>query len=510
VTRSPVKLGMGARLRQLRLWSRSWPRLWPHLWPRAWPRFFRRLWPDSLFGRLVTILAIGMFAGQVLTSTIWFDTHASRALDMPARLFASRLADTARLIALAPDDAARRALAQQLGDPKYRIEWIAAGEPGADATGTAGSHRERIVQRVTGDLIRGVLARRLGAPPDLRLFEADVHDDSGKRGGILSLFDSPMPTGDFHAQLKLHGNDWSGWLDVRANEGQADALTEPHSLALDYLVRIYLIRFTAVCLLAFIAVRFAVRPLRQLAKAAEALGRNIHRPPLPVTGPSEVRSAAQSFNAMQQQLADSIAQRTRFLAAVSHDLRSPLTRLRLRAEMLPDPVWRERLRGDLDEMEAMVTSTLDAVQGIEITETRHEIDLDSMLEGLAQDLREAGHAVNIAGRAGRTLPGYPRNLKRCLQNLLDNAVRYGERADVQITDTGHSVRIVIGDHGPGIADATLRERVFEPYVRLASKEGTGLGLTISRSIAAAHGGTLTLENRAERGLDAVLVLPRED
>src|SRR5262249_27083375 len=153
----------------------------------------------------------------------------------------------------------------------------------------------------------------------------------------------------------------------------------------------------------------------QLAKAAEALGRNIHRPPLPVTGPSEVRSAAQSFNAMQQQLADSIAQRTRFLTAVSHDLRSPLTRspltrLRLRAEMLPDPVWRERLRGDLDEMEAMVTSTLDAVQGIEITETRHEIDLDSMLEGLAQDLREAGHAVSIAGCAGRPVPGYPRNL----------------------------------------------------------------------------------------------------
>ncbi|WP_246641902.1 ATP-binding protein [Paraburkholderia edwinii] len=474
------------------------------------PRFLRCLWPDTLFGRLVMILAIGMFAGQVLTSTIWFDTHESRTLEVPARLFASRLADTARLIALAPDDAARRALAQQLGDPKYQIAWIAAKAPGVDATSTAGFRREPIVQRVIGDLIRGVLARRLGAPPEIRLLEANVHDDSGKRGGILNLFDSPMPTGDFHVQLKLHGTGWSGWLDVRANEGQADALTEPHSLALDYLVRIYLIRFTAVCVLAFIAVRFAVQPLRQLAKAAEALGRNIHRPPLPVTGPSEVRSAAQSFNAMQQQLADSIAQRTRFLTAVSHDLRSPLTRLRLRAEMLPDPVWRERLRGDLDEMEAMVTSTLDAVQGIEITETRHEIDLDSMLEGLAQDLREAGHAVSIAGRAGRPVPGYPRNLKRCLQNLLDNAVRYGERADVQITDTGRSVRIVISDRGPGIADAALRERVFEPYVRLASKEGTGLGLTISRSIAAAHGGTLTLENRAERGLDAVLSLPRED
>jgi signal transduction histidine kinase len=344
----------------------------------------------------------------------------------------------------------------------------------------------------------------------MRLLDAQVRDDAHGRGGILSLFDSQMPTGDFHVRLKLHGNAWEGWLDARANEGQADAQTEPRSLVLDYLVRIYLIRFTAVCVLAFIAVRFAVQPLRQLAKAADALGRNIHRPPLPVTGPSEVRSAAQSFNAMQQQLVDSIAQRTRFLSAVSHDLRSPLTRLRLRAEMLPDPAWRERLRGDLDEMEAMVNSTLDAVQGIEITEARHEIDLDSMLEGLAQDLLEAGHHVSIAGHAGRPVLGYPRNLKRCLQNLLDNAIRYGESAAVRVTDTGRSVRIVVSDCGPGIADATLRERVFEPYFRIASRGGTGLGLTIARSVAAAHGGTLTLENRAQRGLDAVLTLPRED
>jgi signal transduction histidine kinase len=479
-------------------------------------RLLRRLWPDSLFGRLVMILAIGMFAGQLLTSTIWFDTHENRTLEVPARLFASRLADSARLIARAPDDVSRRALAQQLSDPDYQIEWLAAPSA-ADAAGSAinatrtpSPQPAPIVQRVIGDLIRGVLERRLGAPPDLRLFEADVHDGSGKRSGILNLFDSPMPSGDFHVQLKLRGGNGSGWLDARANEGQADALTEPRSLAFDYLVRIYLIRFTAVCVLAFIAVRFAVQPLRQLAKAADALGRNIHRPPLPVAGPSEVRSAAQSFNAMQQQLAESIAQRTRFLTAVSHDLRSPLTRLRLRAEMLPDVVWRERLRGDLDEMEAMVSATLDAVQGIEITEARHEIDLDSMLEGLAQDLQEAGHAVSISGRAGRPVSGYPRNLKRCLQNLLDNAIRYGERADVHVTDSGRSVRIVIGDRGPGIADAALRERVFEPYFRLASKEGTGLGLTIARSVAAAHGGTLTLENRAGQGLDAVLTLPRED
>jgi signal transduction histidine kinase len=283
---------------------------------------------------------------------------------------------------------------------------------------------------------------------------------------------------------------------------------------LDYLVRIYLIRFTAVCLLALVAVRFAVQPLRQLAKAADALGRNIYRAPLPVSGPFEVRSAAQSFNSMQQQLTESLAQRTRFLTAVSHDLRSPLTRLRLRVEMLPDAQWRERLRADIDDMETMVRATLDAVQGVEVTEARHDIDVDSMLEGLAEDAREAGHEVSVEGRAGRPLPGYPRNLKRCLQNLLDNAIRYGESATVRVTDAGRSVQIVVSDRGPGIADARLLERVFEPYFRIASSRneatgGTGLGLTIARSVAAAHGGTLLLRNRAQGGLDAVLTLPRD-
>jgi signal transduction histidine kinase len=256
--------------------------------------------------------------------------------------------------------------------------------------------------------------------------------------------------------------------------------------------------------------------LKQLARAADALGRNIYRSPLPLSGPLEVRIAAQSFNRMQEQLTESIATRTRFLTAVSHDLRSPLTLLRLRVEMLPDPAWRERLRGDLDEMEAMVHATLDAVQGVEITETRHDIDLDSMLDSLAEDAREAGLSVHVGGRTLRPLSGYPRNLKRCLQNLVDNAIRYGGDAAIRVSDSGQAITLVISDSGPGIADETMLERVFDAYFRLdtpdaaqAKSSGTGLGLTIARSIAAAHGGTLILRNRAEGGLDAVLTLQRE-
>ncbi|WLE59209.1 HAMP domain-containing protein [Burkholderia plantarii] len=468
-----------------------------------------RLWPDSLFGRLVTILAAGMFAGQLLTSTIWFDTHDNRALEIPARLFASRLADTLRLLDNAPDAATRDATLARLADARYQLRWVVAPEP-APASPS-------FVQRATGGLIAGVIRRRLGTPVEARLLDARLRDDAGRHLGILSLFNSRMPMGDFHLQLQVPNQ---GWLDVVAHEGQAGMHSEPGALVADYLLRLYLIRFAAVCGFAFVAVRFALRPLRAFAKAAEALGRNIYRAPLALDGPQEVRGVAKSFNAMQQRLIDSFAARTRFLAAVSHDLRSPLTRLRLRAEMLPDPLWRERLRGDLDEMEAMLRATLDAVQGIEITEPRQRIDVDSMLAGLAEDARDAGHAVRIEGHAGAPYPGFARNLKRCLQNLVDNAIRYGGDVSIQVADDGRALRIVIGDRGPGIPDPALLERVFEPYFRAATAhdgtpapDGTGLGLTIAQGIAAAHGGTLTLRNRVDGaridGLDAELVLPRE-
>lgn len=461
-----------------------------------------RVWPDSLFGRLVAILAAGMFAGQMLTGTIWFDTHDNRMLEIPARLFASRLADTLRLVDAAPDAVARDAVIAALGDARYRLRRVDAPSPAGTLT---------FAQHATAGLIAGVLSRRLGADTPFRLVDAELHDDTGRHAGPLSLFDSRMPTGEFHVQVGLPSG---GWLDVRADEGQAGMHAMPASLVVDYLLRLYLIRFVAVCAVAFVAVRFALKPLTQLARAAEALGRDIHRPPLAVDGPSEVRSAAESFNAMQRQLIDSFAGRARFLGAVSHDLRTPLTRLRLRTEMLPDPEWRDRLRGDLDEMESMVRSALDAVRGVEVTEPRRGIDLDSMLEGLAEDARDTGQAVVIRGHASAPVSGFARNLKRCLQNLLDNAAHYsgGAPVTIDVRDGKDAVRIVVSDTGPGLPDDWL-ERVFEPYRRGAHADrddgGTGLGLTIARSIATLHGGTLTLRNRDGGGLDAILALPRD-
>ena len=460
-----------------------------------------RLWPDALFGRLALILVIGMFGGQLLTSTIWFETHDNRTLEIPSRLFASRLADTLRLLQTAPDQTARQTLARQLEDSSYQLRWIEAPVP-------APSPSHTVAQRATEDLLASVLAQRLHEHVPLRLIDAELADDTGRHRGIFSLFDSRMPSGDFHVQIQAPGGVW---LDVTAQEGQAGRQSEPRKLVIEYLLRIYAIRFIAALLFALVAVRIAVQPLRRLAVAAEALGKNVYRPSLRLFGPREVRVAAQSFNSMQQQLIRSIEERTRLLASISHDLRSPLTRLRLRAEMLPEAASRERLCTDLDEMDAMVHSTLDFVQGVEITEPRHQIDIDSLLRALCDDLAETGARVGFDGHAAAPVSGYPRNLKRCLQNLLDNAILHGGSASVQIHDDRDAVRITISDEGPGIAGKDMLERVFEPYFRAQpdKTDGTGLGLTIAKSIAMAHGGTLVLSNRAERGLDAVLTLPRE-
>lgn len=484
----------------------------------------RWVWPDSLFGRLVVILSAGMFAGQLLTGTIWYETHDNRTLEIPARLFASRLADTVRLLEHAPDDATRDRIVAMLTDARYRLAWVER-DPAPMSESTS------LAQRATAELIEGVIRKRLGESVELQLISSQLADESGRRHGMLSLFDSRMPTGEFHALLRAPGGRW---LDIEAHEGQAGMHTEPASLVLEYVVRLYALRFIAILAIAFIAVRFALEPLRRLARAADSLGSNIYRAPLSLEGPREVRGAAQSFNAMQKQLLDAFSDRTRFLSAVSHDLRSPLTRLRLRAEMLPDPTWRERLRGDLDEMEAMVRATLDAVQGVEVTESRERIDLYSMLDSVVADAVEVGHDAKLTGATDCIVEGFPRNLKRCIQNLVDNAIRHGHCAHVELTKLHDTVQIVFADRGPGIADERLIARVFEPYFRIDRGDdgdegnegsasgaryvgerpasGTGLGLTIAQSVARVHGGSLTLRNRRVGGtivgLEAVLILPR--
>ena len=268
-----------------------------------------------------------------------------------------------------------------------------------------------------------------------------------------------------------------------------------------------------VALLAGWAVRRLTRPLATLADAATGLARNLDRPPLPENGPVEVSRAARAFNAMQRELKAYLETRAQALAAVSHDLRLPLTRARLRLERVTDARVKASLESDFDEMERMIGATLEFLRAGASGENAVRLNLDALIEGVAEDMEALGARVRIHGRAAAPLTARAQALRRCLANVMDNARRHGGgEIDVSVLDGPDRVRIRVEDRGPGIP-AAERERVFEPYVRLEPSRarqtgGTGLGLAIARAVARAHDGDIVLSDRPGGGLSAEISLPR--
>jgi signal transduction histidine kinase len=260
----------------------------------------------------------------------------------------------------------------------------------------------------------------------------------------------------------------------------------------------------------FLMARTITRPLTGLARAADAVGRGERQAPLPETGARELREATHAFNVMQERLHRYLDSRTQVLAALSHDLRTPLTRLKLRVETLDDDSLRERFGADLDEMIAMVANCLNLFKGLD-DEPPQPTDVGALLADLRREFAELGGTVEIEGVANAPVVVKPQALKRCLTNLLSNAIKYGDRATVVVEDGADLVMRVL-DEGPGIPAESL-EQVFEPFFRLESSRnsttgGVGLGLGIARDIAQAHGGSLVLRNRSPHGLEAVLTLPK--
>jgi signal transduction histidine kinase len=260
----------------------------------------------------------------------------------------------------------------------------------------------------------------------------------------------------------------------------------------------------------YLMARTITRPLTDLAHAADSVGRGARQAPLRESGARELREATHAFNVMQERLHRYLDSRTQVLTALSHDLRTPLTRLKLRVETLDDDSLRERFGADLDEMIAMVANCLNLFKGLD-DETPQPTDVGALLADLRREFAELGGTVDIEGVAKARVVVRAQALKRCLTNLLSNAIKYGERATVVVEDGADLVLRVL-DEGPGIPEESL-EQVFKPFFRLESSRnsttgGVGLGLGIARDIAQAHGGSLVLRNRSPHGLEAVLTLPK--
>ncbi|WP_328595915.1 ATP-binding protein [Rugamonas aquatica] len=267
----------------------------------------------------------------------------------------------------------------------------------------------------------------------------------------------------------------------------------------------------SIAALAYLVTRMTVRPLKQLAQAAKDLGNDINHPPVVLSGAAEIRQASAAFNAMQARIRQHIMQRTQMLAAITHDLQTPLTRLRLRLEKVSDAELQQRLIDDLSAMQQMVKEGLDLARSMDTTETMQALDLDALLDSVCSDATDGGQQVELRGRAAMALMGRPLAIRRCLVNLIDNAVKYGHYANVTVERMVGAARIRIRDGGPGI-DQDQMARVFEPFYRIETSRsresgGTGLGLTIARNIAEQHGANVMLSNHADGGLEVTLIVP---
>jgi signal transduction histidine kinase len=468
-----------------------------------------RLAPRSLFGRLVLVLLGGLILAQLATAYINLAERDRLLYRAGGMRLAQQIADIVKLLESLPV-AERRKVVAVFNAPPLAVSLDRPRMAAATAPAEPDFQQSMfttVLRYALGNDVEVNLVRLDGAPESFR---------PGPRGGPP---DMPMMQGRgwgrgmgpgfgpggafFTVQIALRDGTWVTFDSHLSPEATA----VPLRLALTLLVLL-----GTVILLSLVAVRWVTGPLSALATAAEKLGNDINRPPLPETGPVEAQRAAKAFNTMQRRLSRFIADRTRIFTAMSHDLKTPITRLRLRAEMLDDAALRAKFAKDLQEMEAMVTQTLDFMRDASTEEAVRRVDAMALLESLQSDYQDTGSLVEIEGKAAQPYPGRPLGLRRCLSNLVDNAIRYGGRATIKVADSADRLTIRILDDGPGISEQEL-EQAFEPFFRAETSRsrdtgGTGLGLGIARNIARAHGGDLVLRNRAEGGLEAILTLPR--
>ncbi len=463
--------------------------------------------PKSLFSQLMLVL----FAGLLIAQLAGFALHMHERRELLAQASgmqtAQRIADIVHLID--PMNAGERTtIAKVLSVPPLVLQFDRAPL----ATPSAGMNAG-IRATMFGTLLR----RFLGADHEIVVAVTRAASLPHKGAGFGTMAagrDEAWPPWKMHkgqepgyafvAQVRLRDGALATF-DTRLPRATA---SWPYRLLLSIALL-----FGAVLLVTYIAVRWTTRPLEVLAQAADELGKNINRSPMPESGPQEVARAARAFNTMQSRLASYVRERTQVLAAMSHDLKTLITRLRLRAELLDDAQQRIKFTRDLQEMEAMVTAALDFLRGMEDRETIQPVDVMALLESLQADLAETGGRVDLDGRVSEPYLGRTQALKRCIGNLLQNAINYGKRARVVVSDNTQRLQLTILDDGPGIPEQEL-ENVFQPFYRLEGSRnrdtgGTGLGLAIARGVAEHHGGHLTLANRPEGGLEARLILPRK-
>nr|WP_314070080.1 ATP-binding protein [uncultured Roseococcus sp.] len=445
----------------------------------------RRFWPASLGGRTALVLLLGLMAVQALGLTIHAFDRVELQRASEARENAVRSFNLWRALIISPPE--RRATIIAEADLPSTL--IASYD--AQAT-TPRDLRPIPIEMARHFRLDTAAPGTLPAPPR-RYRATEIH--SGQLGPHSFAVSMRFPD--------------QGWLNLTFRH------PHPRPWHSDTFLIAFIAMSVTAALLVWWGVRRLTRPVADLAAAAERLGRDVNAPALPETGPEEIATAAAAFNTMAANIRRFVADRTQMLAAISHDLRTPITRLRLRAEFLDDDEQRAKMLADLAEMEAMIASTLAFARDDAANEPASSVDLASLARTVLDEAADASpeHAEEIAfeGPEHLVLRVRPMALKRALSNLVGNALKYGDAARLTLDRRGESVVMLLDDTGPGIPEAA-HEKVFQPFQRIEGSRnretgGTGLGLTIARSILRAHGGEVTLHNREEGGLRVAIRLP---
>ena len=464
----------------------------------------KRLWQGSFAARFILLTLVSLLLSQAAVFLISWDEHGQTMRKVAKGEMLSRSASLARVLEATPPALQEHILtASNTGNTRY---WVSDAPPGG-----ALEWREQAWAQLVQPLPRIgkygealVPGEKKIAPP------SNLANVGSPTWGQMPASAWPLnrpaqiayldDAGSLGMAVELQDGRWLNSAFAKPMPGYWNAKTAT-SLGISALL---------LSGLAILAARAIAQPLRRLARAAEALGRGQQSAPLPETGPEEIRRTAEAFNRMQERLTRFVEDRTRMLAAIGHDLRTPLTTLRLRAEFVADDEIREKLLATVTEIQTMCEATLRFAREDSIAEETRQVDLVALVESLCEDLAELGHDVRFAEAPRLGYPCRPASLRRACRNLVENAVRYGECARVQILRQADSIEIVVEDDGPGIPPG-VREQVFAPFFRLENSRnretgGVGLGLSIARTIIRQHGGDVILSNTAH-GLRAVMRLP---
>jgi signal transduction histidine kinase len=453
------------------------------------------LWPrDSIARRfaLTVVLAVLVTWSLVGLFNVFGGVWAQPSLERSGLL--ERTANMVRIIEAAPPPI-REQLASAATTRAIRVGWYAAASPVSlvleRITDQPSEQNRTVLETLLGDDRRTVRILRPNGSSDALMSTPEFHEERAKHprvyGVAVQHFDGSWLV--FTTPERLWGLPWQ----------------ERWAIWLVFLT-------VSTGIVSTIATRQLVRPIKRFAEAIRLFGMNPHAPPIAETGPRELTSVITSFNEMQAQIQKFVAYRTAMLAAISHDLRTPLTRIRLRGELIVDEVQQARLFRDVDELQAMVDGALAFFRGDADEEAVTSFDLSGVLQTIANDYADQDVEIAYAGPSHAVYRGRPFALKRAFTNLIENAVKYGTPPTIELTCQEKTIAIMVRDQGPGIPAEAL-ERVFGPFYRLESSRnrttgGVGLGLTAALAIIRGHGGDIVLSNLPAGGLGALVTLPR--